>query len=271
MRAGLAIVLTAACGRVGFEARDDGGGAGSDGPGLDTAFCASASGHDEDGDAVDDACDVCPHLADGAQVDTDGDKVGDACDPEPTNPRQRIALFATMQAGDQPFGFESVGGGWTSLADSIAYDGTGYGGLLTDLTASNIVLSMGFTVTGYVNGPDVQHQIAIMPLDATSRFVEVGFNGTGTANVPDATIAYWDGATFASYLTMPTATGLHPGSMTIAGTYVVADSVVMDAGWPGEPYHVDFSTFLGYQGALQIRLDSNNVAYAVEWACVIAW
>jgi hypothetical protein len=38
-------------------------------------------GHDEDGDAVDDACDNCPTESDHAQVDSDGDGVGDACDP----------------------------------------------------------------------------------------------------------------------------------------------------------------------------------------------
>lgn len=37
-------------------------------------FCSTAiSPHDEDGDAIDDACDVCPQLADPAQADSDGD------------------------------------------------------------------------------------------------------------------------------------------------------------------------------------------------------
>ena len=48
-------------------------------------------------------------------------------------------------------------------------------------------------------------------------------------------------------------------------------SVTVDTGWPGEPYHVDLNPFALYQGGQHIQLDSNNVAYAVDWACVIAW
>src|SRR5438128_1554131 len=51
------------------------------------------TGHDEDGDGVGDACDVCPHVPDPQQLDSDGDGVGDACDPEPMNPRQQIVFF----------------------------------------------------------------------------------------------------------------------------------------------------------------------------------
>ncbi|MDB4956857.1 MAG: repeat domain protein [Myxococcales bacterium] len=83
MRFGVMIAfLVSACGRVGFD------GAGGDG----SAPCFPA-GHDEDGDGVDDACDVCPHVPDPTQLDTDGDRVGDACDPEPMLPRQHIVLF----------------------------------------------------------------------------------------------------------------------------------------------------------------------------------
>lgn len=46
---------------------------------VDAVECTSPSGHDEDGDAIDDACDVCPQIA-GDQLDADGDGVGDACD-----------------------------------------------------------------------------------------------------------------------------------------------------------------------------------------------
>jgi hypothetical protein len=52
-------------------------------------------GHDEDGDGIDDACDVCPHIADRDQADTDGDGVGDACDPDP-GVADTIELFDPM-------------------------------------------------------------------------------------------------------------------------------------------------------------------------------
>lgn len=96
----------AACGRVRFIDVPPGSGDGgpSDAPpdvpgegtpaidAIDAPACV-AVGHDEDADGIDDACDVCPHLSDPAQLDSDGDRVGDACDPEPANPRQQIVLF----------------------------------------------------------------------------------------------------------------------------------------------------------------------------------
>lgn len=86
------MLALAGCGRFGFDARATDDGATGD-LGRDTsAACAAPSGHDEDADGVDDACDVCPHLSDD-QADGDGDRVGDACDPEPAAARQRIVMF----------------------------------------------------------------------------------------------------------------------------------------------------------------------------------
>jgi hypothetical protein len=177
-----------------------------------------------------------------------------------------------MRPGDQPFTTNTIGGNWTQLADAFAYDGGGYGGVFGDFSPiANAVLTMGFTVTGQTNGPDVQHQIEIYPHDNSGTFTELGFNGTGAANVPDAAIGYFDGVTYPNYLSTPTTSGMHAGSMTITGTYLVGTSVTLDAGWPGEPYHVDLSPFGNYQGASHLELDTNNVNFAIDWVCLIAW
>ena len=100
-RVAVTIVL-AACGRFGFDGTDpgsDGPGPGVDAPGdvdgattIDSASVACVPvGHDEDGDALDDACDPCPHLSE-AQADVDMDGVGDSCDPSLGAPH-RIELF----------------------------------------------------------------------------------------------------------------------------------------------------------------------------------
>lgn len=70
----LLLVVFAGCGRLSFDdAKPDAARP------LDANACTDPSGHDEDGDAIDDACDACPQIADD-QLDADGDGVGDACD-----------------------------------------------------------------------------------------------------------------------------------------------------------------------------------------------
>ena len=91
------------CGRVAFDARDTGAGG-------DTGATCTEVGHDEDGDTIDDACDVCPHVANVDQADGDGDHVGDACDPEPTLARQQIVLFDP---------FTSIDPRWTAFEDEF--------------------------------------------------------------------------------------------------------------------------------------------------------
>jgi subtilisin family serine protease len=49
---------------------------------LNAARAVAAALGDEDGDAVPDADDVCPSVADPDQADADGDGTGDACDPD---------------------------------------------------------------------------------------------------------------------------------------------------------------------------------------------
>ena len=86
------------------------------------APCAHAIGHDEDGDGYDDACDVCPQVADPDQADvletSDGgapDGVGDACDPNPTEPGDVLLVF-------DGFGGDAIGAGWSFTTGTWSVD-----------------------------------------------------------------------------------------------------------------------------------------------------
>ena len=100
MRAALLVLV--GCGRIGFALRGD--------VSADARPCVAPVGHDEDGDGIDDACDVCPWVADPAQLDGDGDGVGDACDPNPTTPTEQLARFDSFVAapGDAMVGCPGV-------------------------------------------------------------------------------------------------------------------------------------------------------------------
>lgn len=100
--------MAGACGRIDFDVQASAIGDGGDGASL------CATGHDEDGDGIVDACDVCPHIADPAQADGDGDHVGDACDPDPIMPAERIAFFDP---------FTQPRSEWMFVGPSVSYDG----------------------------------------------------------------------------------------------------------------------------------------------------
>lgn len=82
---GLVIVLASGCGRIAFDDLEP--------DAVVPAVCVTAVGHDEDADAIDDACDVCPHVSDPMQADEDLDGVGDVCDPRVTVAGDRIVQF----------------------------------------------------------------------------------------------------------------------------------------------------------------------------------
>lgn len=104
------LLLVAGCGRIDLDAVP------GDAAPIDvvTKVCAAPIGHDEDGDGVDDACDGCPHLPDGAQVDGDGDGVDDLCDPRPQTATEHIAYFDPFVSRDPS---------WTTFATNSTLDG----------------------------------------------------------------------------------------------------------------------------------------------------
>jgi hypothetical protein len=113
MRLVAVVAVACGCGRVAFESVPDADGAISPGDAVDGPALCSPSGHDEDADGIDDACDMCPHVFDIGQVDSDGDRVGDACDPEQSTARQQIVIFDP---------FVALEPSWTNLGATLGTD-----------------------------------------------------------------------------------------------------------------------------------------------------
>jgi hypothetical protein len=151
-RPAFAFVAFAGCGRVAFGTIADS---------QRDASCVAPVGHDEDGDGVDDACDVCPHVPDPAQLDSDGDGVGDACDPAPNDPSQFWVLFDPFtqplpawayDAGTQvtndalhlPALTATIG---AHLVDAPAVDLLEYAGTITSLGTGSHQLTLGIHST----------------------------------------------------------------------------------------------------------------------------
>jgi len=145
------IAIGAGCGRVRFDVRADATG---------VAACAPAlvTGHDEDGDGVDDGCDVCPHIADPDQADRDGDGVGDACDPNPDQPIDRIVFFDPFTAQLPRWQFTHVTPLYTG--DAVRIDATvgNDAGMEYAEAPRRSTYSVGFHVDSVVTG---MHQITL--------------------------------------------------------------------------------------------------------------
>ncbi len=154
--AALGVLALGACLRETFPP-PDGGGLDDDGAPGDTAAPVDASpdapplsGHDEDGDGVDDAIDNCPQSANAQQRDLgelaagrDADGVGDICDPDPDRPGNRILLFDGMNAGLVPGRWTASGA--TASGDSVRIEPNG--GLVTTATfPAHVLVNVSFSL-----------------------------------------------------------------------------------------------------------------------------
>lgn len=104
------LLVLAGCGRFGFGAEER----------PDARVCLAPVGHDEDGDAIDDACDGCPHVADPTQPDGDRDGVDDSCDPRPDIPGDSIVFFDPFVVQDPSWMVNGIVG--TYVDDGVHAD-----------------------------------------------------------------------------------------------------------------------------------------------------
>ncbi len=93
-------------------------------PDEDAGAGCFSIGHDEDGDAFDDACDACPQRFDSQGDELEAangeqpDGVGDACDPNPTIGGDRLVFFDGF-GGALASGWISTSGTWIVENDGL--------------------------------------------------------------------------------------------------------------------------------------------------------
>ena len=162
------LAVLAGCGRIGFDQ-----GTRVDSGGIDGTPCDPV-GHDEDSDSFDDACDVCPQLADD-QRDTDLDRVGDACDVAATN--QERVFFDPFTSARPEWTFDSR---VTYQTDSVGLPGVADSiGIQLNGAPGRTVLEVGGRVTAAGVG---SRQAAIHigeEVGSNNYYCEL-FDGTGS-------------------------------------------------------------------------------------------
>jgi hypothetical protein len=137
--------------------------------------CFMPAGHDEDGDGVDDACDVCPHISDPDQADRDGDGVGDVCDPHIDQPIDHITLFDPFTSKLSFWSFPQGMPTYTGDAITVTAIGGFWSGFPAGPSLTNDAFAIGGHVTqlGTSNAQQVALQIAPGPSAATGYYFEL--------------------------------------------------------------------------------------------------
>jgi hypothetical protein len=256
------LLVLGACGRIAFDPLTSGSGGDGGGGGGDTPDGTLSTAHDEDGDGIVDADDVCPHMVNPGQADTDGDRVGNGCDPRTSTPGDVIVLFATFES-DNPFVPSNTM--WTISGDALRYAGAGF-------------LTMNYTVTNAPSlveiGADLGAQVAPV------RQISVGLHDGSTnphgyvevyddVNLQYVASSRFDGSTYLMSMFEALGSGMHPGAFTLGYAFIPGAQAAhaIDAGWGSERYMA--SALATPVTADELEIDVRGIDIAIRYVILI--
>jgi hypothetical protein len=250
----LACSVLAACGRIDFDPAST-----TDANLHDDA--PLAVGHDEDSDSLPDSVDPCPHDPTPTD-DSDGDGVGDVCDPNPGLGTERWVVFATMQAGDQPF--DTIAG-TTQEADALQFAVMNQNLTLTR-AITTMRIQIGFDIRGLFGTGQRQVAFGIERGAEPYYFIELNDNGAGA----DLGIVSYDATNGYISLDAEPATSIHPGRgfLRLDAVRGTAPTYTTEGGWLGDLYTATAAT-PAYGGGSSIRFGFNGLDIAIEYLAII--
>lgn len=266
------LLVVAACGRVAFDATPRDGAGGEAGPddgasdALDDADLADAmidvllAGHDEDGDAIDDAVDPCPHIA-GDLADADGDGVGNACDPRPGS-NDRITMFDPMTA--LPAGLELTTGTWQIVGDELAHPNTAFGTISRQFAIGNADIWAGIDVVAIAGTA----QQVILHASAGTEDPRYYGQAYTTSGINVVSLVRYDGAYTALDEVPLGGSGVHTGALTLHMHVALGGTATWSVAWPGETFGAT-ATLPAYAGASRFRLMFDGVQVRVRYLLVV--
>jgi hypothetical protein len=195
---------------------------------------ANADQHDEDSDAIGDACDLCPQLA-APQLDDDGDLIGNDCDPRPSIAGDRLVRFDGFATAGIPSAWSVLAGSasdWQGANDALETNADVTEILAFDPANSGGHQTIDVAVRMTAQGASVPAVSALFDLDSgvTDYFLCTIFTSSSPLGNPGYAAQHFTGGTFNMLATDATNGPSLPSDYRIVGSNVAGNQACKVAG-----------------------------------------
>jgi len=227
---------------------------------------ANQDQHDEDADAIGDACDPCPHLR-GDAVDSDSDGVGDACDPEPTIAKQRIKFFDPFLSDRTEWQYGTNTG---RVGETLRFFGAESGAVLSVANGETSIVTSG-TIAAVA--PQTPHQMSLMfGVDANVKYYHYAEFWDSGPNTGEIAVTKANAGTYTSIDLRNFSGAVPTGAFSMrVDESVAAQTATLDATLGGLTYSIGGSTATApaLTTSMQIHLYLQDLDVRLDYFIVI--